>query len=924
MLLGRQRERRRLEALLEQARAGESGAVLLIGESGIGKSALLADALARAEGMTRLWARGVESEIELAFSGLAHLLRPVLGHLEAIPGPQAAAIAGALALGPPAPGDPFTVYAATLSLLAAAAENLPVLAVVDDLHWLDAASSAALLFVARRLRVEGIALLFSARPGFVQVPPEVSGFVLEGLDDESAAVLLGRSGRRIDPRVADHLVAETGGNPLALLELPAVLSDDQLEAREPLQQPLPIGDRVKRAFLVSTEALSPETRLALLVAAASETGRMDEIAGGLAALALEVEALEPAEAVGLITIGNAELRFRHPLVRSAIYEDAGSSVRRRAHRALAVGLSGTEFAAQRAWHLAAATVGPDEEVASALEQTARDARRRAGHAAAARAFERAAALTRAPASQASRLLEAAREHQVTGNFPQGAALLERAVAMTDEPSMHADIQHLRARGELASGHLMGAHALLVVEAERIERLDPARGAAMLAEAMFPCLMALETETALTTAERAFELAQRAGGPAELHLTGVFVAFLRVLRGGEPGAALNLARESMPLTELDVMATPFLHTRAYLFTLAEEYEEARRVLETFITAARAAGAPAVLPFALSTLAEVEYRIGRWAAARAHASEAETLATDTGQGIWVTHALVNLARLDAAQGNERDCEVHLARAFEIATAFGNNAALMQAGSARALLALPYGSNEVTIAELERVAELALFGCVREPGIVQWEPDMIEAYVRVGRANDAEDLLSDFERRARALGRVWALASSNRCRGLLASDAEFEHWFAHALAWHARTPTPFERARTQLCFGERLRRTRRRIEARQQLRAALATFAQLGARPWADRAQAELAASGERAKRRDPTAAERLTPQELQVALAIARGATNREAAASLFLSPKTIEFHLGHIYRKLGIRSRSQLTRLLADREVAVASAQAGGP
>jgi DNA-binding CsgD family transcriptional regulator len=463
---------------------------------------------------------------------------------------------------------------------------------------------------------------------------------------------------------------------------------------------------------------------------------------------------------------------------------------------------------------------------------------------------------------------------------------------------------------------MGAHALLVAEAERIERLDPARGAAMLAEAMFPCLMALETKTALTTAERAFELAQRAGSPDELHLTSVFVAFLRVLRGGEPGAALNLARESMPLTELDVMATPFLHTRAYLFTLGEEYEEARGVLETFISAARAAGAPAVLPFALSTLAEVEYRIGRWTAARAHASEAETLATDTGQGIWVTHALVNLARLDAAQGNERDCERHLARAFEIATAFGNNAALMQAGSARALLALPYGTNEVAITELERVAELALYGCVREPGIVQWEPDMIEAYVRVGRANDAEELLSDFERRARALGRVWAAAAAGRCRGLLAPDADFERCFTQALAWHARTPTPFERARTQLCFGERLRRTRRRIEAREQLRAALATFEQLGARPWADRVLAELAASGERAKRRDAAAAERLTPQELQVALAVARGTTNREAAGALFLSPKTIEFHLGHIYRKLGIRSRSQLTRLIAERDPSV--------
>lgn len=245
MLLGRRRERGRIDALFAQARAGASGAMALIGDPGIGKSALLADAFARADGLTALWARGVESEIELAFSGLAQLLRPVLRHLQAIPGPQAAAMAGALALGPPMPGDPFTIYAATLSLLAAAAEERPVLVVVDDLHWLDAASSAALLFVARRLRAEGIAVLFSARPGFVRFPPEVSELELAGLDHESARALLGRSAPGVDPRIADHLVAETGGNPLALLELPAVLSEGQLQGREPLQQPLPVGERVK-------------------------------------------------------------------------------------------------------------------------------------------------------------------------------------------------------------------------------------------------------------------------------------------------------------------------------------------------------------------------------------------------------------------------------------------------------------------------------------------------------------------------------------------------------------------------------------------------------------------------------------------------------------------------------------------------------
>jgi DNA-binding CsgD family transcriptional regulator len=915
MLLGRRQERGQIDALLAQARSGASGALLIVGEPGVGKSALLADAFARADGLSALWARGVESEIELAFSGLAQLLAPqLLGHLEAIPGPQAAALASALALGPPVPGDPLTVYAATLSLLAAAAEERPVLGVVDDLHWLDASSTAALLFVARRLRAEGIALLLAARPGGVRFPPELPRLELAGLDDRAATALLTRSVRRIDPRVAARLVTETGGNPLALLELPALLSEGQLEGREPLQRRLLVGERVERAFLDSAEVLPDETQLALLVAAASESGAVDEISGGLQALGIAVEAFEPAEAAGLVTHAGGEVRFRHPLARSAIYHGAGSGARRRVHGALAAGLAGPEHAARRAWHLAEATVGPDEEVASALERTALDARRRGGHTAAARAFARAAALTSAPEGQASRLLEAARDHQLTGDFSQAAGLLNRGLAMTDHPSTRADIQHLRARGEMANGHVMGAHALLLAEAERIETQDPARGAKMLAEAIFPCLMTLETQTALTTAERAHELAQRAGGQDELLLTSVFVAYVRVLRGGEPGAVLNLALETATVAGLDATVTPFLHTQSHLFMLSEQYSEACRVLEAFIAAARAAGAPAMLPFALSTLAEVEYRIGRWAASRAHASESATLATDTGQPVWLTHSLANLARVDAAQGNDADCSRHLDRAVDLATAVGNNALLMQAGSVRALLALARGANEAVIAELEPVAELARRGCVREAGVVQWEPDLIEAYARAGRPQDAEHLLADFEDRARAKELAWALAASARCRGLTAPDDDFKECFAQALTWHERTPTPFERARTRLGFGERLRRTGHRIEAREQLRAALTAFEQLGARPWRERAAAELAASGETAQRRDTTAAEKLTPQELQVALAVAHGATNREAASALFLSPKTIEFHLGHAYRKLDVRSRSQLTRLLTEREL----------
>jgi DNA-binding CsgD family transcriptional regulator len=919
MLLGRQEECARIDLLLTEAKTGMSRALVLAGDPGVGKSALIDYANERAAGMTLLLTRGVESESELAFSGLADLLRPVLDRLERIPRPQSAALSGALALGPAVPGDPFTIYAATLSVLASAAEEKPILLTVDDAHWLDAASRDALLFTARRLDAESIALLFAVRDGQA---PSIEGDIAElrvaGLNrDAATALLAGDAVNPVAPDVANQLVLETEGNPLALREIPALLSDSQRAGIEPLPKPLPASVSVERAFLSSVEGLSTEAQTALLFAAASDSGAIGELVPAFDALGISIDVLEAAEGSGAISISGGEVRFRHPLMRSAIYHAASAADRRHAHQLLARSLGESHSPERSAWHLAAATIAPDEDVAQSLEQAALDARQRSGHGVAAVAFERAAELTPRTEPRALRLLEAARDFQAVGQLEHAAELLDHSLKLADEPRVRAEMHLLRARGEIVGGVPMAAHSILVAEASRIEALDPGRAALMLVEATFPCLMAAETKAALVTAEKAVALASRVGGAPEV-LARAFLAEARMLRGEmkDDGAA-----RLQPLPEgVDAaIVFPHLWAQAHVHMLSERYAQAAPILEGQIAAGRAASAPAILPMPLGSLSELEFRTGQWAAAYAHATESVHLAAETRQANQLAYCLAAaLARVEAGQGRERECNEHLDEAVEVANRIGALSILFYAGSARALLALPAGAHDAAIAHLEPVARLADEKEVRDPGTVQWEPDLVEAYVRAGRSDDASTTLSNFRKRAKASGRIWALAAAHRCAALLADENEFEPEFAMALSYHDRTPTPFERARTELCFGERLRRARRRTEARSRLRSALTIFDHLGAKVWAERAQAELAASGESARQRDPSTVDDLTPQELQVALVVARGASNREAAAALFLSPKTIEFHLGHVYRKLGIKSRSQLARLFAERATETAA------
>ena len=627
---------------------------------------------------------------------------------------------------------------------------------------------------------------------------------------------------------------------------------------------------------------------------------------------LDADALEPAERAGVITIADTTLRFRHPLLRSVAYRTMPAPDRRAAHRMLALALDGARAAERRAWHLAAAAVGPDEEVAEALEQAAVAARRRGGPAAAVHAGERAARLTPDPGRRARRLLEAATDVARVGPPERARDLLDEALDLDPEPLLRADVQHLRGLLEARGGDAGAAAELLVDEASRVVELDAARAATMLLAAVQPCFQAGRSAAALAIAERAGALAQQAGLPRMP--AGVPLAMMLLL-GGQRERARPLLVEAADWLERaeDPWALgPVLHFGVgQAFCWVEDYERARRLLIGGIAQARAWSAPGLLPYGLLSLAELEFRTGVWLSALARAAEAVELARQTGQPNDEAYALGVLARVEAALGQESACRAHLSRALELVEQRGALIARCYMGSVLGFLALGLGRSEHAIAALEEVAAFLAERPAQDPNVLQWTPDLIEAYARVGRDTDAAIMLAGFDSEALSSGGGWGRAASARCHGLLAGDDEFEVSFHAAIELH---DTRFEAARTRLCLGERLRRAGRRVEARAELRSALEAFDRLGAGPWARRARAELRATGERVTRRAPGATDRLTPQELQVALSIAGGATNREAAAALFLSPKTIEFHLRNIYRKLGLRSRTQLVRVVLSGDV----------
>jgi DNA-binding CsgD family transcriptional regulator len=911
MLLGRDHEQQALVRLLEDARAGGSGVLAIAGEAGIGKSALLAYAEDQAAGMNVLRARGVQSEAHIPFAGLFELLRPALSLINQIPGPQAEALESALALRPASAPGRFAVGAATLSLLAAYSDQAPVAVLVDDAHWLDGSSADALLFAFRRLIADPIAVVLAVRQGQPSLldGADLPTLALQGLDRGSAAELLRHQGDDgpLSQELADRLHRETGGNPLALLELGA---ERHRLADLPPDAPLAAGTSVARVYLQRLRALPQRTRDTLALASAVDDGQVSVLARAAPMLGLDLSDLVPAEAAALITVHDSRVEFRHPLARSAVYGDVPADRRRQLHRALASALPDFE-ADRRAWHLALAAFGPDDAASSALEQAGQRAYQRGAYDVSSRAFERAALLAPEEARQ-GRLLYAAADAVWLGG------LADRAVRLLDQASQHAltpdltiAIEYLRGVIATRRGPISTAQEILLAAAERAAPIDPERAVAMLAEVVGASLYAGDAATMRLAAGRATSLV-----PSGADVRTTFFALLTqgmalIVSGqGEPGApAIRAAVEALDRSD-ELRHDPRMLAWASVGPLFLREAKVGRALAGRAQAeARRTSAVGVLPAVLTLVAIDQAATDRWAEAQAGFHEAIVLARETGQLTDLCAALARLAWLEARQGRPEQSRLHADEALGLSREMGLGLTEGWAIIALGELELTEGRAEAALAHFEELRAVLRSRGIGDPDLLPG-PELVEIYLRLGRGPEAAKVAEEFTHDASAKAQPWALARAARCRGLVAAEGESDPPFETALAWHVQTPDAFETARTQLAYGARLRRERQRVRAREQLRAAVDVFDRLGADPWSETARAELAATGETARRRDATTLNDLTPQELQIALSLAEGRTTRETAAALFLSPKTIEYHLRSIYRKLSVGSRSELKEAMA--------------
>ena len=921
MLVGRSKELAELSALLDRARDGQSASLVVHGDAGIGKSTLLEEAATAADGFRVLRARGYESESDIAYAGLLDLLMPLFDLVDRIPAAQAGALRGALAIDDPTPAAPFAVPAAVLSLLGLAAEEQPVLAIVDDVHWLDAASLDALLFVARRLAAEGIVLLLGARDGegLVAEALGLPRLRVAGLDAESARSLLAEGNAHLAARVAEQLLDTAAGNPLALIEIPSALSAAQLSGREPLPAPLPVGTSVESAFQRRLQGVGAETRRALVVIAAMETNRVDLLHAALDHLGIPRDALAEAEGAELVRYDGGRIELRHPLLRAAVYHGATPPERRAAHEALAVVAPDSR---RRAWHMAIAAVAPDEHVAEALEAAGHDARGRGASAAAASAFARAAELSVDETKRARRELEAALEFTIAGQFERALALIDAAFPRAaDDPILQADLRRARGHLELRRGAPQRAFELLEAEARRVAPDDPIRAALTLLEASVAHMMTGDMQALEETARRALALAEGKLPPLEMAATLIIGETLLALGRTEEGDRL-IEQASPLLYEGDPLAglPEIIGMAGQASVWIERFDRAEVVLDRLIDAAREASAVGVLIYPLAARSHLDFRRGRWQAAYADAAESVELARETGQIGLMAHSLTALARVESATGRHEEAQTHGRESLELCRALGSDAIRVYALAALAFDDLVAGRIESAVELLDEAHDVAERLHMDEPGLVQWPPDHVEALARAGQPDRARAALERFARQAERTQRPWALAAAERCRGILAEPGDVAGHFTRALELHESGGQPFERARTQLAFAERLRRARQRAEARPHLLAALETFERLGARPWARRARDELEATGgPTGPRAEAPGGDELTPGELKIALLVAQGLTNREVAAALFLSPKTVEHHLSSIYRKLDVRSRTQLARLFAEERPPAAAA-----
>jgi DNA-binding CsgD family transcriptional regulator len=902
VLHGRRSEREALGRLLEAVRGGQSRVLVVCGEAGVGKTALLESVIGSVSGFRVARAVGVESEMELAFAALQQLCAPMLDRLDRLPAPQQDAVGVAFGLRAGSAPDRFLVGLAVLSLLAEVAEEQPLVCVVDDAQWLDRASAQALVFVARRLLAESVALVLVTRERVNELEglPELA---IEGLRDGDARALLGSVLRvPLDERVRERIVAETRGNPLALLELPRGLTPDELAGGFGLPDAPGLSGRIEESFRRRLAGLPADTQRLLLVAAAEPVG--DPVLVWRAAGRLGIGVQAATETDGLLTIG-ASVTFRHPLVRSSVYRAASPKERQAVHRALAEASDPELDPDRRAWHLAQATSGFDEDVASELERSAGRAQARGGLAAAAAFLERAAALTPEPSRRAQRALAAAQAKHQAGAFDAALRLVAIAESGPLTELQRAQVDLLRGQIEFAVNRGRDAPPLLLKAAKRLEPLDIGLARVTYLEALSAAISAGRLG-ARDGVRKTADAARRAPpSPAlprapDLLLDGLAVLHTEGYAAGAPMLKRALrAFRGDELSSEEGIRWLWLACRTAMDVWDDESWFVLSARQ--IQLARDAGALTVLPLALNLRAGIRIFAGQFAAAETLTEEADAV-SEAIANPNVPHGRLFLA---AWRGQLAETARLTAAGDRDATARGEGRTIGVGKYATAVLYNGLARYEDALTAARRATEYP-----QDLAFFTWGlAELIEAAARCGKADLAADGLRRLSEMTHASGTDWALGVEAQSRALVSADDVVEDLFREAIVRLSRTRVRVELARAHLLYGEWLRRERRRLDAREQLRTAHELFTQFGMEAFAERARVELEATGEHARKRNVETRDDLTPQEAQISRLAADGATNQEIAAQLFISPSTVDYHLRKAFRKLGVKSRHQLKQHL---------------
>ena len=902
-LTGRLSEREVLDRFVAGVRAGEGRALVVRGEPGVGKTALLDYRAVRASGCRVARAAGVQSEMELAFAGLHQLCAPMLDHAESLPGPQREALRTAFGVSAGPPPDRFLVGLAVLGLLSETAGERPLVCVVDDQQWLDHASAQALGFAARRLAADPVGLVFAAR-----VPGEdVAGLpelVVEGLAENDArslldSVLTGLTGP-LDAQVRDRVIADTHGNPLALLELTRGLTPAQLTGGFGVRSAAPLDGRIEESFGRQLAALPAQTRRLLQLAAADPSGDPVLVWRAAGRLAIGAGAAGPAVDAGLGEFG-ARVRFRHPLVRSAAYRSASLQTRQELHGALAEATDPAVDPDRRAWHRAQAAPGLDEEVAAELEQCAGRAERRGGLAAAAAFLERSAGLTLDPARRARRALAAAQAKHQAGAPDAALGLLATAQAGPLDELQRARGDLLRAQIAFASSHGRDAPPLMLSAARRLEALDAGLARETYLEAFTAALFVGRLSPAVGDVARAARMAPAPLVPArapDLLLDGLALLVAEGYTAGTPALRRAMLACRQEISAEQGLSWLWLAERA---AMAVWDDETWHILASrHVKLARDAGALSELPLAVRSRILLHAHAGELEQGAALIAEAQAVAEATGSRLGPYGAL----GVAAWRGREAEVTELIQATMDGVTSRGEGRGVTSQYAA-AVLYNGLGRYDKAVAAAELVCEYD------DIGVLGWSlAELVEAAVRCGQPARASDALQRLSETTRASGTDWALGTEARSRALLSEGETAESTYREAIERLGRTRMRPAVARAHLLYGEWLRRENRRQDARAELRTAHGLFTTMGIEAFAERARRELLATGDTVRKRTVQTASELTAQEAHIARLAVGGRTNVEIGAQLFLSTRTVEWHLGKVYTKLGVGSRRELPRAMA--------------